>query len=125
MALAIEASGLVKSYPGEVRALDDLSFEVEEGTVFGLLGPNGAGKSTAVKILTTLTASDDGDARVAGLDVRRTPPEVRLSIGAVQQRSTIDLRPPAGRTCGFRARSTVSVGASSTGASQSCSSASA
>jgi ABC-2 type transport system ATP-binding protein len=92
MAFAIEASGLVKNYPGEVRALDGLSFEVEEGTVFGLLGPNGAGKSTAVKILTTLTASDDGHARVAGFDVRSDAAEVRLSIGAVQQRSTIDLQ---------------------------------
>ena len=45
---------LVKTYPGDVRALDDLSFSVEEGTVFGLLGPNGAGKSTAVRILTRL-----------------------------------------------------------------------
>jgi ABC-2 type transport system ATP-binding protein len=92
MAFAIEASGLVKNYPGEVRALDGLSFEVEEGTVFGLLGPNGAGKSTAVKILSTLTTSDEGDARVAGFDVRSDAAKVRLSIGAVQQRSTIDLQ---------------------------------
>ena len=46
---AIEAQGLVKSYPKGVKALDGLSFRVERGTVFGLLGPNGAGKSTAAR----------------------------------------------------------------------------
>ena len=66
---AIEAEGLVKHYPGDVLALDGLSFAVEEGTVFGLLGPNGAGKSTAVRIATTLARADSGSARVAGHDV--------------------------------------------------------
>src|SRR5436190_988072 len=69
MAHSIEAIGLVKNYPGDVRALDELSFSVDEGTVFGLLGPNGAGKSTAVKILTTLARPDSGQARVSGSDV--------------------------------------------------------
>ena len=59
-ARAIEARDLVKTYPKEIRALDGLSFAVEEGTVFGLLGPNGAGKSTTVKILTTLARPDSG-----------------------------------------------------------------
>ena len=81
----------MKTYPGEVRALDGLSFEVEEGTVFGLLGPNGAGKSTAVKILTTLTTADEGDGRVAGFDVTSHAAKVRMAIGTVQQRSTVDL----------------------------------
>src|SRR5215207_3974003 len=85
---AIEAEGLVKEYPGEVRALDGLSFAVEEGTVFGLLGPNGAGKSTAVRILTTLARADEGSgARVAGHDVRADPARVRSAIGVVAQRS--------------------------------------
>jgi ABC-2 type transport system ATP-binding protein len=66
---AIEVEGLVKHYPGDVTALDGLSFVVEEGTVFGLLGPNGAGKSTAVRIATTLARADSGSARVAGHDV--------------------------------------------------------
>ena len=56
MNAAIEAEGLVKTYPGDVRALDGVSFSVPAGTIFGLLGPNGAGKSTTVKILTTLVA---------------------------------------------------------------------
>jgi ABC-2 type transport system ATP-binding protein len=85
----IEARGLIKAYPG-VRALDGLGFEVEAGTVFGLLGPNGAGKSTAVKVLTTLARPDDGDARVAGLDVRRQTDQVRRVIGVVGQRSGVD-----------------------------------
>jgi ABC-2 type transport system ATP-binding protein len=90
MVHAIEADGLVKTYPGDVRALDGLSFAVEEGTVFGLLGPNGAGKSTAVKILTTLSRADSGRATVAGFDVGREQARVRRSIGTVQQGSTVD-----------------------------------
>ena len=87
---AIEADGLVKEYPGDVRALDGLSFAVEEGTVFGLLGPNGAGKSTAVRILTTLARADEGTARVAGHDVRDEPARVRGTIGVVAQRGGAD-----------------------------------
>jgi len=87
---AIEAEGLVKTYPKGVRALDGLGFEVERGTVFGLLGPNGAGKSTTVKILTTLTAADEGRAVVAGRDVVREPLRVRQAIGVVGQKHGID-----------------------------------
>ncbi|MEA2448793.1 MAG: type transport system ATP-binding protein [Thermoleophilaceae bacterium] len=86
----IEARELTKTYPGDIRALDGLSFEVSEGTIFGLLGPNGAGKSTAVKVLTTLAAADGGEATVAGHDVRREPARVRRSIGVVAQRSGVD-----------------------------------
>jgi ABC-2 type transport system ATP-binding protein len=88
--IAIGAEGLVKEYPGGVRALDGLSFAVEEGTVFGLLGPNGAGKSTAVRILTTLARADEGAAQVAGHDVRAEPEQVRSSIGVVAQRGGAD-----------------------------------
>jgi ABC-2 type transport system ATP-binding protein len=87
---AIAASSLRKTYPNEVRALDDLSFEVGPGTVFGLLGPNGAGKSTTVKILTTLARPDAGSARVAGADVLAEPARVREAIGVVAQRSGVD-----------------------------------
>ena len=87
---AIEASNLTKTYKGDVRALDGLSVEVEAGTIFGLLGPNGAGKSTTVKILTTLSRADDGEARVAGLDVVRDAVQVRQSIGVVGQKSGLD-----------------------------------
>src|ERR687895_1458297 len=90
MTNAIEADGLVKKY-GEVQALDGLSFSVPEGGVFGLLGPNGAGKSTTVKILTTLTRADSGNALVAGHDVRREPDAVRRAIGVVGQRNSAGL----------------------------------
>jgi ABC-2 type transport system ATP-binding protein len=90
MAHSIEANSLVKTYPGDVRALDELTFAVEEGTVFGLLGPNGAGKSTAVKILTTLARANSGQACVAGFDVLADPDAVRRTIGVVAQRSSID-----------------------------------
>jgi ABC-2 type transport system ATP-binding protein len=87
---AIEAEDLFKTYPGDVRALDGLSFSVEEGTVFGLLGPNGAGKSTAVRIVTTLARPDAGSARVAGHDVLADPAKVRNAIGVVGQRAGAD-----------------------------------
>jgi ABC-2 type transport system ATP-binding protein len=88
---AIEARDLTKTYPKDVRALDGLGFSVEAGTVFGLLGPNGAGKSTTVKILTTLTRPDTGQASVAGVDVLGHPDQVRRAIGLVAQRSGVDL----------------------------------
>ncbi len=90
MTRAIEAEDLFKTYPGDVRALDGLSFAVEEGTVFGLLGPNGAGKSTAVRIVTTLARPDAGSARVAGHDVLADPAKVRNAIGVVGQRAGAD-----------------------------------
>jgi ABC-2 type transport system ATP-binding protein len=91
MTNAIEASGLVKTYPGAIRALDGLAFSVEAGTMFGMLGPNGAGKSTTVKVLTTLSRPDGGQARVAGFDVIGRPDRVRRAIGVVAQRPGVDM----------------------------------
>ncbi len=126
MAHSIEVNDLVKTYPGDVRALDELSFAVEEGTVFGLLGPNGAGKSTAVKILTTLAQADSGQARVAGFDVRsrcqpRAPQHRRR--GAAFERRPRGHRPREPAPAG--AASTACAAASSRGARASCSRASA
>ena len=92
MEQAIEAIGLVKSYPKGVTALDGLSFSVARGTVFALLGPNGAGKSTAVKILTTLATPDAGKALVGRLDVVANPDAVRRTIGVVSQGSSVDIQ---------------------------------
>src|SRR3954471_4269689 len=88
---AIEATSLIKDYPGGVRALDGLDLAVEQGSVYALLGPNGAGKSTTVRILTTLARPDSGSARVAGIDVLADPDRVRASIGVVGQKSGVDL----------------------------------
>jgi ABC-2 type transport system ATP-binding protein len=88
---AIEVEGLEKTYPKGVRALDGVSFRVEEGEVFGLLGPNGAGKSTTVKILVTLSRQDAGRATVAGHDVAADPGGVRGAIGYVPQSSGVDV----------------------------------
>ncbi len=90
---AIEAESLVKVYRGrksEVRALDCVDLEVQEGTVLGLLGPNGAGKTTTVRILTTLLRPDSGSARVGGLDVVREAQGVRRAIGLSGQYAAID-----------------------------------
>src|SRR5450759_1405538 len=89
---AIDVKGLVKTYPKGVRALDGVSFDVSAGSVFGLLGPNGAGKSTTVKILTTLSRPDHGEAVVAGIDVLRRPDRVRRAIGCVAQNSGVDVQ---------------------------------
>jgi ABC-2 type transport system ATP-binding protein len=85
--LAIEAAGLEKTYPGDVKALAGLDLSVPAGTIFALLGPNGAGKSTTVRILTTLSRADRGVARVAGHDVVTDAAKVRRVIGCVGQRS--------------------------------------
>ena len=89
MANLVEASGLVKRYR-EVTALDGLDLAVAEGSVLGLLGPNGAGKTTAVSILATLLEPDAGSARVAGVDVRSRPRDVRRRIGLSGQFAAVD-----------------------------------
>ena len=88
--MAIEAQGLVKTYPKGVRALDGVSFDVEAGSVFGLVGPNGAGKSTTVKILTTLSRPDSGAGRGGrhrrAAPARRRAPRDRLRGAEVGRR---------------------------------------
>ncbi len=88
---AVEAEGLVKTYPGGVQALAGVSFSVRPGAVFALLGPNGAGKSSIVKILTTLSRPSAGRASIVGRDVVREAGRVRRVIGLVAQKSAVDL----------------------------------
>jgi len=76
----IKASGLTMHY-GPVKALNDVSFEVNKGEIVGLLGPNGAGKSTTMKILTTYLYPTKGTAMVGGIDVLEDPVKVRKVIG--------------------------------------------
>jgi len=88
---SVIADHLVKTYRnGEVKALDDLSLDVEEGTVLGVLGPNGAGKTTTVRILATLLKPDSGHATVAGIDVVKHPDKVRELIGLSGQYAAVD-----------------------------------
>ena len=90
---AITAEGLVKIYRtrrAEVRALDGVDLEVEEGTVLGLLGPNGAGKTTTVRILATLLRPDAGHATVAGFDVVKQAHQLRSVIGLSGQYAAVD-----------------------------------
>ena len=76
----------LKKYYGKVKAVDGISFHVEEGEFFGFLGPNGAGKSTTIRVLTTLAKPTSGEVRVAGFDVVKEDEEVRKRIGLVSDR---------------------------------------
>ena len=88
---SVIAEHLVKTYDkGRVHALDDLSLDVEEGTVLSVLGPNGAGKTTTVRILSTLLRPDSGNAQVAGIDVIKNPEKVREVIGLSGQYAAVD-----------------------------------
>lgn len=89
MGLAIQARGLVKHF-GDVKALNGIDLDVDEGTVVGLLGPNGSGKTTTVRILATLLAADAGTAMVAGHDVSREASAVREEIGLTGQYAAVD-----------------------------------
>ena len=76
-------TGVIKRTGRQVLAVDDVSFEIEEGELFGLLGPNGAGKTTTVKMLTTLLIPTSGSASVKGHDVVRDAQQVREQIGFI------------------------------------------
>ena len=89
-AQAIEVEHVVKRY-GDFTAVDDISFAVKEGEIFGLLGPNGAGKSTLIRMMTTLIPITAGTVRVEGHDVARDPDAVRRTIGVIPQALTSDI----------------------------------
>jgi ABC-2 type transport system ATP-binding protein len=82
----ISVSGLKKSYASLV-AVDDISFEVTRGEIFGMLGPNGAGKTTTIEILEGMRSTDSGNALVGGFDVQRDPKKVKSIIGVQLQAS--------------------------------------
>jgi len=86
----IETHQLSKRF-GDFIAVDEISFAVERGEIFGLLGPNGAGKSTLIRMLTTLIPPTSGTAQVGGFDVVRKPDGVRRAIGVIPQAMTSDL----------------------------------
>ena len=86
---AVEVIGLRKDF-GTKRALDEATFNVARGEIFGLLGPNGAGKTTTMRILLTLLKPTAGTARVAGYDVTSAPVPVREQVGWVPQERAVD-----------------------------------
>ena len=86
---AIEVNSLTKKF-GDFKAVDNISFNVEEGEIFGFLGPNGAGKSTTMMILTTLLKPTSGHALVGGHNVVSDAKRVREKIGYVQQEISVD-----------------------------------
>jgi ABC-2 type transport system ATP-binding protein len=87
---AIKVRNLSKIYQGDIRAVDGISFDIDEGIIFGFLGPNGAGKSTTIKILVTLIQATSGSGKIFGVDVVKDPSKVREMIGYVPQEISAD-----------------------------------
>src|ERR1700678_1013613 len=87
---AIQVQNIVKKY-GDFTAVDDVSFNVEQGEIFGLLGPNGAGKSTLIRMMTTLLPITGGHALINGFDVSKAPDSARQCMGVIPQALTSDI----------------------------------
>jgi ABC-2 type transport system ATP-binding protein len=86
---AIEVDHLTKKF-GDLMAVNDISFNVEQQEIFGLLGPNGAGKTTLIRMMTTLTPPTSGTARIGGHDIRTDADGVRHTLGVIPQAFTSD-----------------------------------
>ncbi len=86
----ISVDNLVLVYSNGTKAVNDISFDVEEGEFFGFLGPNGAGKSTTIKVLTTLLRKTSGSVSVAGYDMEKEAKEIRKIIGVQSQETVVD-----------------------------------
>ena len=87
---SVSVKNIVRTYDkGAVKALDDISFEVEQGELFGLIGPDGAGKTTLFRILTTLLIPDSGSAEVDGLDIVKDYKEIRNRVGYMPGRFSL------------------------------------
>lgn len=87
---AISVDNLWHTYNGKDYVVDDLTFDVKRGEIFGLLGKNGAGKSTTIRILTTLLQPTKGEAKVLGHDLRKEGSKIRPRIGVVQQDTSFE-----------------------------------
>jgi ABC-2 type transport system ATP-binding protein len=85
----VHVDHLTKSF-GQLKAVDEVSFDIMQGEIFGFLGPNGAGKSTTINMLTTLLPPTSGRAEVCGFDVAKHPNNVRRNVGVVPQDYTAD-----------------------------------
>jgi ABC-2 type transport system ATP-binding protein len=92
MTATVEIEELVKVYKGGIRAVDGVSFEVNEQEIFGFLGPNGAGKSTTIKCVIGLLRPTSGRILIRGTDVRQNPKLVKRTIGYASQETAVDDR---------------------------------
>jgi ABC-2 type transport system ATP-binding protein len=87
--IIVKVENLSKIF-GKLKAVDNVSFEIKEGEIFGFVGPNGAGKTTTINMLTTLLKPTSGNAVVCGYDIFKQPNEVRRNVGVVPQEYTAD-----------------------------------
>jgi ABC-2 type transport system ATP-binding protein len=86
---AISIQGLTRSY-GKLVAVNNISFDIKKGQIFGFLGPNGAGKTTTIRVITTLTKPTSGSVQINGFDVVKDTDKVKKIIGVVQQHLSLD-----------------------------------
>lgn len=98
--VAVRVDRLTKRY-GDTVAVDDVSFEVRRGELFGVLGPNGAGKTTALECLEGLRAPDDGNLEICGIDVGRDPTKARMLLGVQLQASGLPATMRVGEAMNF------------------------
>ena len=99
----IKTDGLTKKFNG-LTAVDNISFSVKEGEIFGFLGPNGAGKTTTIKMLTTLLNPTNGSAEIAGFNIIKQKNEVRKKVGVVFQDPALDWNLTGRENLDFHAR---------------------
>jgi len=99
----IKTTNLTKKFD-DLKAVDDVSFSVEKGEIFGFLGPNGAGKTTTIKMLTTLLNPTAGSAEIAGFDIKKQRDKVRQNIGIVFQEPALDTELTGEENLEFHAR---------------------
>jgi len=86
--IIIEVKNLCKTY-GDIKAVNDVSFAVEQGEIFGMLGPNGAGKTTTMEIVEGLRTADSGSVLVVGMDIMKRPRRIKASIGVQLQTTSL------------------------------------
>jgi ABC-2 type transport system ATP-binding protein len=103
MTVALQIQNLSRHF-NDLVAVDNISFEIRQGEIFGLLGPNGAGKTTTLSMLATMLEPTSGSATVNGIDIRKDPDGVRKSIGIVFQDQSLDEELTAWENMDFHGR---------------------
>ncbi len=103
MTTAIHVDTLTKKF-GDLVAVDNISFDIEQGEIFGLLGPNGAGKTTTLAMLSTMLEPTSGTAEIMGIDIRKDQDGVRKAIGIVFQDQSLDEELTAWENMDFHGR---------------------